>query len=215
MNSLARRLARRISRPRMRWNERKRMKALISVIETVARETARSRRNNFQASTVVFNLGLFFLIAERDIQTLKIDALTHPDPWRRSLCARMILLTIHELDMDKVAGQNLRRAMEDAKVPVEVQQETAQCLRGVRTVQQKAKREFSELRNSTIGHRDPNALGQYRAITEMDELAVLQITVDFYVAIHAFIVLMPRLVGHVGDFRGLVSQMSAQAARRV
>jgi hypothetical protein len=212
--SLAGRLARRISRPRLKWSERPRRIAIVSAIETVAREVARSKRYNFHASSVVLNLGLFFLIAERDIQTLKIDALTHPDAWQRSLCARMILLTIHELDMDKVAGQKLRRAMEDAKVPAQIQQEVALCLRSVRNAQQKAQKHFAILRNSTIAHRDPDALGQYQAITGLDEVAVLQVAVDFYASIHTFIDLMPRLVRQVGDIRGLLSQMSAQAARK-
>ena len=163
---------------------------------------------------MVFNLALFFLIAERDIQTLKIDALTHPDAWQRSLCARVILLTIHELDMDKVAGSKLRQAMDDAKVPKELQQEVAVCLRSVRSVQQRAQKQFMQLRNSTIAHRDPDALGQYRAITELDEMAVIQIAADFYTGTHAFIELLPRVILHVGAIPGLLSQLSAQAARR-
>ncbi|RYZ73779.1 MAG: hypothetical protein EOP09_01395, partial [Proteobacteria bacterium] len=78
-------LARRLSRPRLQWSERRRRLALVSALETVALETARARRLGFDASTVVLNLGLFFLIAERDIQAVKIDALTHPDAWKRSL----------------------------------------------------------------------------------------------------------------------------------
>ena len=104
--SLALRFARRVSRPRLKWGERKRRRALASAFDEVVRQAAKSRQHNFEASTVVFNLALFFLIAERDVQALKIDALTHPDAWQRSLCARVILLTIHELDM---YGQSRRK----------------------------------------------------------------------------------------------------------
>jgi p-aminobenzoyl-glutamate transporter AbgT len=133
-------LVRRIMRPRLTWSERKRRNAVVSAIESIAHEAARSKRHNFQAASAVFNLALFFLIAERDIQTLKIDALTHPDAWKRSLCSRVILLTIYDLDIDKVAGNMLRQAIEDARVPKALRQEVALCLRSVRNAQQKAKK---------------------------------------------------------------------------
>lgn len=207
-------IARRLARPRLQWNERKRHIALVSALETMALETARSRRHNFQASTAVLNLALFFLIAERDVQTLKIDALTHPNAWQRSLCARVILLTIHELDMDKVAGNRLRQALVDANVPEEVQKEVAVCLRAVRSAQQKAQKQFMQLRNSTIAHRDPDAQEQYRAITQLDEVAVVRVAAEFYSGTHAFIALLPKVVQHVSGIPGLVSQLSAQSRRK-
>lgn len=88
----------------LQLNERQREKALIGALSEVAKQAAKSRKGPFGSSVVLLNLALFFLIAERDIQAVKIDALTHPDPWRRSLCARIILLTIHELDLNKIAG---------------------------------------------------------------------------------------------------------------
>lgn len=109
--SLARSWARKMSRPRLQWNERKRKKALASALETVAVEATRARRNGLEAAAAVLNLALFFLIAERDIQAVKIDALTHSDLWQRSLCARVMLLTIHELDLDKVSGNGLRQLL--------------------------------------------------------------------------------------------------------
>ncbi len=60
---------------------------LASTLQTIAYETARAKRLKFEANTTVLNIGLFFLIAERDIQAVKIDALTHPDPWVRVTCA--------------------------------------------------------------------------------------------------------------------------------
>jgi hypothetical protein len=213
-SSLVRGLVRRVLRPRLNWSERKRHNAIAFAIESIVREAARSKRYNLQAANVVFNLALFFLIAERDIQTLKIDALTHPDAWQRSLCARVILLTIYELDMDKVAGNKLRQAMDDANLPEKLRQEVALCLRSVRNAQQKAQKQFLNLRNSTIAHRDPDALRQYRAITRLDEVAVIQIASDFYAGTHAFIKLLPSVIQHVGGIPGLLSQLSAQAARK-
>jgi hypothetical protein len=206
-------IARRISRRRLLRSERKRTRALSGALEACAREAMRARRNGLQASEAVFNLGLYFLVAERDIQAVKVDALTHPDAWTRSLCARVILLTIHELDLDKAGGNRLRLALDDTQAPEQLRSELAAALRKVRTAQQKAQRQFAELRHSTIAHRDADAISQYRRIAMTDGLAVLKTATEFYAGTHAFMDVMPKLLGHVGGMSGLVAQLLAQGKK--
>jgi hypothetical protein len=193
--------------------ERERQKALASALSQIARQAAKSRKYQFESSAVLFNLALFFLIAERDIQAVKIDALTHRDPWRRSLCARIILLTIHELDLDKAAGTKLRKALFDAGVTERARDRAKQALRKVRLAQQKAQKQFAFLRNSTIAHRDADAVLQYRAITELDEMKVLRIAAEFYDGTHLFLDVMPELLLSVGTMPGLFRQLKARPAR--
>lgn len=207
-------LARRLSRPRLQWSERRRRLALVSALETVALETARARRLGFEANTVVLNLGLFFLIAERDIQAVKIDALTHPDAWTRGLAARVMLLTIHELDIDKVAGNKLRQALVDAETPESLRQEVTEAMRSIRKAQARAQRHFTYLRNSTIAHRDADALRQYRDIIEIDGLEVTRVAADFYAGTNKFIEMMPRLLAQLGSWKGMVGQLTAQSTRK-
>lgn len=199
-----------IARRRMLRIERERGRALGGALEACAREAARARRNGLQASETVFNLALYFLVAERDIQTVKVDALTHPDAWNRSLCARVVLLTIHELDLDKAGGNRLRQALDDTHAPSELRQELTAALRMVRAAQQKAQRQFADLRHSTIAHRDADAISQYRRIAEIDGLSVFQTAAEFYAGTHAFMEVMPKVLGHVGGMSGLISQLIAQ-----
>ncbi|WP_445371255.1 hypothetical protein ACH518_19210 [Methylomonas sp. HW2-6] len=167
-----------------------------------------------QASATLLNIALYFLIANRDIQAVKIDALTHPDAWKRSLCARVILLTIHELDMDKVAGIKLREALTDSGVSEESKRLATQALRSVRAVQQKAQKQFAFHRNATIAHRDPDALLQYRAITELDVMVTLQIASEFFEGSQLFISALPDLMLSVGSMPGILRQFAAQAKRK-
>lgn len=204
---IGRELARRLSRRRMRRTERHRLKALNGALEVCGREAMRARRNQLPASETVLNLALFFLVAERDIQTVKIDALTHSDAWTRSLCARVILLTIHELELDKAGGNRLRQALDDTGVSSELRQEVTSALRLIRAAQQKAQKQFASLRHSTIAHRDADAVTQYRKITELDSLAIVQTAAEFYVGTHAFVTVMPRLIAHVGGMGGVISQL--------
>lgn len=207
-------LARRFSRLRLQWAERKRKAALVSVLETLALEAARARRLGFEANTVVLNLGLFFLIAERDIQAVKIDALTHPDAWNRGLAARVMLLTIHELDIDKVAGSKLRQALDDGKAPESLRQEVAEAMREIRKAQARAQRQFAYLRNSTIAHRDPDAIRQHRDIIEIDGLEVAKVVADVYAGTSKFIAMIPRLLAQLSTLQGMIGQLSAQGGRK-
>lgn len=206
--------ARRLCRPRLQWSERKRRNALVSALETLAFEAARARRLGFEANTVILNLGLFFLIAERDIQAVKIDALTHSDSWTRGLAARLMLLTIHELDIDKVAGNRLRQALDDAATPEDLRKEVTEAMRAIRKAQSRAQRQFAYLRNSTIAHRDSDAIQQYRDIVEIDGLEVTKIAADFYKGTGKFIEMIPRLLVHMGSWQGMIGQLKSQAERR-
>ena len=203
-------VARFIMRRVLPLKEREREKAVAGALAELAKQAAKSRRYGFESSAVLLNLGLFFLIADRDMQSVKIDALTHPDPWKRSLCARIILLTIHELDMDKVAGAKLRTALEDAGVSDEVKRLATQALRTVRTAQQKAQKQFSFLRNATIAHRDPDALLQYRSIRQLDEREVMRIASEFYDGTHQFLTVLPLLIRQVGALPGLLNQLKSR-----
>lgn len=203
-----------VARRRMWRREKARYAALVGALEGCAKAAERARRNKFQASEAVLNLALYFLIAERDIQLVKVDALTHPDAWRRSLSSRVILLTLHELELDKAGGKRLRQALEDASVPESLRQEVAEALRMVRSAQQKAQKLFATLRNSTIAHRDSDAITQYRQITELDGLLVLKASADFYTGVEAFMKVMPRLLMHVGGMQGLFSQLIAQVKKK-
>ena len=209
---LGRSLARRAMRHILTWKERRRRRVLRSTLRTIAFEAARSKRHDFMISSqVILNTSLFLLIAEQDIQTVKIDALTHPDPWQRKLAARIILLTIHEFDLDKAAGGRFRQALVDAGVSEEMKSKATIALRAVRKAQEKAKREFSALRNMTIAHRDADALLQYRAIMSIDESDIFKIGMGFYSSIQNFISLLPQITIEVGGIRGILNQMTAHS----
>jgi hypothetical protein len=212
-NQIVRSLVRRLVRQKLRWSERKRKMALASALQTLAIEAARSRRNNFEATTCVLNLGLFFLIAERDIQAVKIDALTHPDSWHRGLAARMMLLTIHELDIDKAAGTKLRKALDDGNAPEELRSAVTDAMRTIRKAQLHAQRQFAYLRNATIAHRDSDAIRQYRDIVGIDELEVSKVAAEFYAGTSSFMKVLPLLLSHLSTWPGMIGQLTAQTKR--
>src|SRR5262249_7186051 len=139
----------------------------------------------------------------------KIDALTHPDEWSRKLNARVILLTIYEWDADKVAGRELRSALELMLVPDDLRREAIGLLRSLRITQRKAAKQFSFIRNVAIAHRDPNALVQYRAIRNLKVEEVMAIAVEFYAVAEKFTNLLTRLMIAGNTLPSFLNQWSA------
>jgi len=167
---------------------------LEAAFETTKHFAIKNEGGSFRGLSTLYNIALYLLIADRDIQAAKIDALTHPDEWTRKLNARIILLTIYEWDADKVCGRELKEALELMLIPDDLRREAIQSLRALRGVQRKAHKEFSFIRNAAIAHRDPNALVQYRAIRDLRVDEVFAIGMEFFAAAEKFINLLTRLM---------------------
>src|SRR5258706_4255933 len=85
-------VSRAIMRRRLPRLERARRKALDQAFETTKYYAIKNEHGTFHGVSILMNIGFYLLLAERDIQSVKIDALTHPDEWTRKLHARVILL---------------------------------------------------------------------------------------------------------------------------
>lgn len=81
---------RRYSRVTLTFRERKKNKVLKATLETFKREAERANSKGNECTQALMNMGLFYLLAENDIQAVKIDALTHPDEWKRKLSLRTL-----------------------------------------------------------------------------------------------------------------------------
>jgi hypothetical protein len=208
----SRKLAQRFARAYMRRilprTERKRRAALESAFETTKYWAIKNENGKFKGLSTLYNIALYLLIADLDIQAAKIDALTHPDEWTRKLNARIILLTIYEWDADKVTGRELKSAMELMHIPEDLRREAIELLRALRVVQRKANKKFSLIRNAAIAHRDPNALVQYRAIRDLKVNEVMEMGVEFFAAAEKFINLLTRLMLAGNTLQSFLTQWS-------
>jgi hypothetical protein len=200
------RLARAIMRRWLPLKERKRKQALETAFTVIREQALKSKDRPFPAASTLFNIALYLLVAERDIQSLKIDALTHPDAWKRKLCARVILLTIHELDFDKVSGAPLRSALDEIGASESLRRDVTNALREVRVAQQKARKAFNPIRNTTIAHRDSDAIAQCNAIDRLDVDEVFAIVADFYKGVGHFTDVLPKIMTEGATLPSLLRQ---------
>ncbi|MDH2340992.1 hypothetical protein [Bradyrhizobium sp. SSUT77] len=204
------RWAKAIARAYMRWRlpiaERRRRKALIKTFQTVKHYAIKSENGRFRGSSILFNIGLYLLIADRDIQAIKLEALTHPDEWTRKLSARIILITIYEWDADKVSGRAFKEALDIMGIPDDLKARAIEALRTLRLVQRKVTKHFSFLRNATIGHRDADALAQYRAIRNLRVEDVMAIAVEFFAATEEFVDVLTQIMLASSSFHSYLRQ---------
>lgn len=205
-------IARIVVRRRLPWIERKRQKALEDAFETIKSLAIKSEHGKMRGFSTLINVGLYLLIAQRDIQAAKIDALTHPDEWTRRLCARVILLTIYEWDADNVSGRSLQEAFDLMLIPDELRREANSTLRELRKIRERATKKFSLVRNATIAHREPNALIQYRAIRDLNVQDVFDTAIDFFAEIETFMSVLTRLINAGNTLPSFLKQWSASTA---
>jgi hypothetical protein len=196
---------RRYSRITLTLRERKKNKVLRTTLETFKREAARANAKGNECIQVLMNMGLFYLLAESDIQAVKIDALTHPDEWKRKLSLRIILLTIYEWDMGKVAGKDLKGLLYRSSVPDDLQSELFESLRSLKKAQRRAAKTLHEPRNSVIAHRDSDALSQVNIIESLNAVDVFGAAEEFYASSDRFMHALAKVLSQAGSFQGLVA----------
>lgn len=205
-------LGRFYSRITLPIKERKKLNALRAALATYRREAERAEKGDNECVKLLMNMGLYYLIAEMDIQTLKIEALTHPDEWRRKLLLRVILLTIYEWDMGKVGGKELKPLLERSRVDKELQDELFGALRALRKAQKKAASLLHHERNSIIAHRDSDALSQMRTIEKLDAKKVFEAAEEFYESAHMYMAAFPKVLMQASSMQGLFSYMINKSA---
>jgi hypothetical protein len=199
-------------RIKLTFQEKKRSVALTSALNTTIKELKKLNTDKFESFKIFLNLSLFFLIAEKDIQAVKIDALSHPDAWKRNLSLRVMLLVIHEWDMAKAAPANkLKEAFETAGISQELRDEMKEAFRKINKAHSKAKQLLSHSRNATIGHRDGDALLQYETITKLDAMETMNVAASFYEGADLFVKTLPKVMLEAGSIPSLLKQYSRNA----
>jgi hypothetical protein len=180
---------------------------LSNILETYKIEMKKTYMFSNECVKKLMNLGLYCLIAEKDIQTVKIDALTHPNSWKRSLSLRIILLTIYEWDMSKVGSNDFKMLLSQSSVDNELQQEFFKALRLLRKSQKDAAKLLRFARNATIAHRDSDALLQLETIESLNTKEVMSITEEFYISVSVFSDVFSKVLLQAGSMNGLYSFM--------
>lgn len=196
---------RRYSRVTLPIKEFRKKRELDKALAIYKRGMERASKTENECIKMLMNMGLYYLLAEKDIQCVKLDALTHPNKWKRNLLLRIILLTIHEWNMGKVGTGNLKEMLERSNVDDECQEELFLALRQLRKSQKEAAKLLQNERNSVIAHRDPDALKQINVIENLDSKKVFEAAGLFYSSSNLFLAALPKVLQQASSVEGLFS----------
>lgn len=181
-------------------------KVIASSIQSTVKEFQSVDQELFPATKELFNIGLYVLLAERDIQALKADAFAHPNEAKRNIALRALLLTIYELDIGKVAGRKMQFVYESTGMSEDVKSMLVRSLKSFNKARKVIKDEVSEARHNTIAHREANALRQYEIISELRIMAFSRSLTDFYKATDQLLKSLVAAMLEVGTMKSMLHQ---------
>jgi uncharacterized protein (DUF1810 family) len=182
-------------------------KAINNAIETTVREYRKIDESLFPATKQFFNIGLFFLLAERDIQALKADAFSHPNDTRRNIALRTLILTIYEWDMGKVTGRKMNFIYETTGLSDASKSQIVSALKELKKARKVIETQFSETRHNTIAHREKEAIKQYEIISDLDVMKFSTALTMFYKATDALLKAIVVAMLEVGSTKNLIHQV--------
>ncbi|HCM0862575.1 hypothetical protein [Vibrio parahaemolyticus] len=182
-------------------------KVINNTIRTVVEQMKKLDVEYFPASMQFFNLSLYFLLAERDIQALKADAFAHPNETKRGIALRTLLLTIYEWDMTKVTGKRMGFIFECTGLSDESKEEVSGALKELRKAHKVTVQQFREVRLNTIAHRDADALNQYEIISKLDVRDFSVPIKNFYQASDKLLSSLVMATIEIGSQRSLFNQI--------
>ena len=188
-------------------------KAISEAINTTVTQHRKTNEELFPETKHFYNIGLYFLLAERDIQALKADALSHPNLTKRNMALRTLLLTIFEWDMGKVTGKKMSNIYNVTELSDSSKQSLVTSLKAVRKAREKIVKKFAETRHNSIAHREADAFRQYEIISELNIRNYSTELSEYYSAADQLLSAMTATLKEIGSMAGLMNQVIYSAKR--
>lgn len=177
-------------------------------IKTTVKEYKRINEELFPASKQFINIGLYFLLAERDIQALKADAFAHPNETKRNIALRALLLTVYEWDMGKVTGRKMQFIYESTGLSDSTKGRLVSALKGLKQARKAIENEMSEARHNTIAHREADAFRQHPIISELNIMSFSLSLTKFYEASDVLLKSLVEAMLEIGTMKSLFHQVT-------
>jgi hypothetical protein len=187
-------------------------KSINKAIETTVFEYRKIDESMFPASKPFFNIGLFFLLAARDVQALKADAFAHPNKTKRNVALRALLLTIYEWDMGKVTGRKMHFIYETTGLSDASKNGIVLALKELKKARKDVESQFSEARHNAIAHREANALRQYEIISDLEIMQFKVVLKKFFNASDLLLSSLVPAMLEIGSTKSLFNQLAKENA---
>jgi hypothetical protein len=187
-------------------------KSINKAIETTVFEYRKIDESMFPASKPFFNIGLFFLLAARDVQALKADAFAHPNKTKRNVALRALLLTIYEWDMGKVTGRKMHFIYETTGLSDASKNGIVLALKELKKARKDVESQFSEARHNAIAHREANALRQHEIISDLEIMQFKVVLKKFFNASDLLLSSLVPAMLEIGSTKSHFNQLAKENA---
>lgn len=183
-------------------------RVICKTLETTVKQYKTINEDLFPASKRFFNIALYFLLAERDVQALKADAFAHPNETKRNIALRALLLTIYEWDMGKVTGRRMQFIYESTGLSDSTKDKLVTALKGLKQARKAIENEMSEARHNTIAHREADAFRQHEIISQLNIMRFSLSLTKFYEASDALLKALVEAMLEIGTMKSLFHQVT-------
>lgn len=161
----------------------------------------------YPATKEFFNIGLYFLLAERDIQAVKADAFANPNKTKRNIALRTLLLTIYEWDMGKVTGRRMQFIYEATGLSEETKSSVIKALKELRKARREIERQVAETRHNAIAHRLSDAMKQFDIIKDLEIMQFSPALTKLYLASDKLLKAMVNAMLEMSSEKNLFQQI--------
>jgi hypothetical protein len=186
-------------------------KYIEQAIASTVTQYKRIDESNYPATKEFFNISLYFLLAERDVQAMKADAFANPNKTKRNIALRTLLLTVFEWDMGKVTGRRMQFIYESTGLTEQAKFDVVSALKQLKKARKEIESQFSEIRHNAIAHRDPNAMKQFEIISDLEVMEFAPELTKFYVATDMLFKAMINAMLEMGSMKSLFHQLKYRA----
>ena len=194
-------------RARIQLERAYRAKQLERTIDAVRATHTRFARHGLTHQERIWNLALYLLLLESDLEMLKYDGVLALTKRRRSFVARLLAVQLYEAyqDLAHLMGKDLRESLGELGAGDETMAALGALAKRLNQLKRKHQADLKEVRNVAGAHRDKDAALQWRMVDETSLASIMEASAELYTVIREFAAFLTML-GTAAGQPGVVLQ---------
>ncbi len=205
-----------LSVPIIIWNrtmhlfqERRRIAAHDAAFKSVRKEYERAKKNGMPHYERMYNVGLYVLLLDYDIATLKNDALFAIREKKRNYVARQLAVLLYESshDIPELLGKEFRASLKTLPLTDEDWKEFNEITKQLNAFKEEHQSILNRIRNYVGAHRDKNAGRQIEILESIELLEIMNMAGNFYIPIRSLISFMTKVTLMMGKLNVIIKHM--------
>lgn len=155
---------------RNRLIENRRRRVIEEGIAVFKSEYEKAEKYGHKDHMKVFNIGLYVLLIENDVSSMKFLIFNEIDEWPKKLVARKLVILLYESskDLSTLLNKDLRNILNNLPEKKELTEELNEISTEINNFRKEHGQWLSEIRNNCSAHRDNTAIRQLNSIDDID-----------------------------------------------